>query len=59
MPKKRGCRYWFNLLAVGLVVFLLLGYGGYLGIWVYWTAHPARRTVCCRTPADLGFGYEG
>lgn len=57
--KKRGCRYWFNLLAVGLVGFLVLGYAGYIGVWVWGMSGTAHRPDCCTTtPADLGFEYE-
>ncbi len=55
---KRGCRYWFNLLAVGLVSFLILGYTAYIGLWVYGLSQPAQRPLCCITPADLGLDYE-
>jgi fermentation-respiration switch protein FrsA (DUF1100 family) len=55
---KRGCRYWLNLLAVGVVSFLLLGYAGYIGLLVYGLSQPARTPVCCITPADMGFDYE-
>ncbi len=55
---KRGCKYWLRLLGVALVWGMLLLYVGYLGVWVYATARPARTSVCCITPADLGFDYE-
>jgi fermentation-respiration switch protein FrsA (DUF1100 family) len=56
--KKRGCRYWFNLLAVGLVGFLVLSNAGYIGLIIYWLTEPVQRPVCCTTPADLGLEYE-
>jgi pimeloyl-ACP methyl ester carboxylesterase len=56
--RRRGCRYWFNLLAVGLAGGLLLAYLGYLVLWVVMTARPARVALCCVTPADLGLAYE-
>jgi pimeloyl-ACP methyl ester carboxylesterase len=56
--RRRGCRYWRNLLLVGLVGGLLLAYAGYLVIWVVMTARPARVDLCCVTPADLGLDYE-
>ena len=57
--KKRGCRYWLNLLAVGLVGLLLLGYVAYIGVWVWGMSGTAHRPDCCTTtPADLGFEYE-
>ena len=57
--KKRGCRYWLNLLAVGLLGFLLLGYVAYIGVWVWGMSGSAHRPDCCTTtPADLGFEYE-
>lgn len=57
-PRKRGCRYWLNLLLVGLVGGLLLAYVGYIVLWVLAMARPAHAEVCCITPADLGFDYE-
>ena len=30
MTTKRGCRYWFKLLAVGLIGGLLIAYFGYV-----------------------------
>jgi fermentation-respiration switch protein FrsA (DUF1100 family) len=56
--RERGCRYWLKPLGVGAVWGVLLLYIGYIGIWVYATARPARASVCCITPADLGFDYE-
>jgi len=56
--QKRGCRYWLRLIGLGVVWGALLLYAGYVGIWVYVTARPARAPVCCITPADLGFDYE-
>jgi fermentation-respiration switch protein FrsA (DUF1100 family) len=43
---------------VAVVWGTLLLYTGYLGLWVYATARPARTDVCCVTPADLGLDYE-
>jgi pimeloyl-ACP methyl ester carboxylesterase len=56
--QRRGPRYWLRLLAVAIVWGVSLLYAGYLGIWVYATAHPARTPVCCIAPADLGLAYE-
>lgn len=55
---KRGYRYWFNLLAVTVVSFLLLGYTGYTALWVLTFSRPAHTPVCCITPADVGLDYE-
>ncbi len=60
--QRRGCRYWINLLGVGVLA-LLIG----LGILFYVVfpisyakavAHPARTPICCTTPADLELPYE-
>lgn len=56
--QRRGCWYWLKLLVVAIIWGVLLLYAGYLGVWVYATAKPARTAVCCVTPADLGLGYE-
>jgi dienelactone hydrolase len=58
MSRRRGCRYWRNLLAVGLAGGLLLAYVGYLVLWVVMMTRPAQVDVCCVTPADLGLDYE-
>jgi len=56
--KKRGCRYWFNLLLVGFLGALFLCHPAYIALWVQVMAGPARAPACCTTPADLGFDYE-
>jgi fermentation-respiration switch protein FrsA (DUF1100 family) len=45
-------------LGVGIVWAVLLLYLGYLGLWVRSLARPARSSLCCLTPADLGHEYE-
>ncbi len=56
--RERGRRYWLKLLGAAVAWGVLLLYVGYLGVWVYANAHPARTPVCCVTPADLGLSYE-
>jgi len=61
-PRKRGCRYWRNLLlaalAASLAGCLFLFYIAFPIIHANSVAHPKRAPVCCATPADLGFAYE-
>jgi len=60
--RKRGCRYWRNLLLAGLAASLagclFLSYIAFPIIQANSVAHPKRAPVCCVTPADLGFAYE-
>jgi dienelactone hydrolase len=51
-------RYWLKLLLVGLVGAVVMLYAGYTVLFVWAMSAPARRPVCCRTPADLGLDYE-
>lgn len=56
--KKRGCRYWINLLGVGLIFGALMLYFGTVIVGVISFSNPANTEVCCFTPADLGYDYE-
>lgn len=60
MPKtnKRGWRYWIRLLAVGLIWGFTLLNLGYIVLWVHSTSEPANKSICCLTPANMGFNYE-
>lgn len=60
---KRGCRYWLNLVAfaclalfIGLLFLQFVGHPYYLSKgW----AHPNSPAVCCSTPENFGWAYEG
>lgn len=60
--RRRGCRYWCNLLLVGaaglLAATLLVAYVALPLIHADSVAHPARVPLCCTTPSDAGFEYE-
>ncbi len=56
--KKRGCRYWINLLGVGLLFGSLMLYFGMIIAWVNNSSNPANTEICCITPANLGYDYE-
>ena len=60
--RKRGCRYWRNLLLAGLAASLggclFLFYVAFPIIHANSVAHPKRLPVCCRTPSDVGLAYE-
>ena len=58
LRKRRGCKYWIKLLSVGLFGGVLLAYLGYLVISVEAMIQPARASICCETPGDLGLKYE-
>ncbi len=58
MSKRRGWRYFRNLLLVALAGLLI---GFYVIIPIYdanRAIHPTRYPVCCVSPADLGLPYE-
>lgn len=52
--KKRGLRYWFNL----LVIPSILGFIVYLQLTIYLLTKPAPSSLCCTTPLESGFPYE-
>ena len=52
--KNRGCRYWLNLILVGLAGLWV----GYYVIAIYSVTIPNPQTICCTTPADDGFDFE-
>ncbi len=56
--RKRGRRYWLNLAMVGLLGGVIMFQVGIIILWVEMTIHPAHRSVCCITPADLDLDYE-
>lgn len=56
-PRRRGCRYWFKLLSVGVIGGLMCAYLGLLGIAVEATLAPAPSKID-RTPRADGFAYE-
>ncbi len=56
--RKRGCRYWFNLLAVGLLGGVLIACVAIEVFYIYFMVRPATGSICCTTPADLGLEYE-
>ncbi|MEW5873105.1 MAG: alpha/beta fold hydrolase [Chloroflexota bacterium] len=56
--KKRGCMYWFRLLAFGLVGGVTLACVGIEVFYLYVITRPADTSICCATPADYGLEYE-
>lgn len=44
-PRRRGCRYWFRLLSVGLIGGLLIAYFGYVILSVEAFMQPAHRPI--------------
>lgn len=48
----------FRLTLFGLVSFLILGYCGIVGAYVYFNTKSAQHDVCCITPADWDAAYE-
>ncbi|MBN1284434.1 MAG: alpha/beta fold hydrolase [Anaerolineae bacterium] len=60
--RKRGRRYWFNLLRFGLIVFLVLialvTYVVMPALQAYAWAHPSRTPLGDFTPADMELEYE-
>ena len=57
--RRRSRRYWIKLLAAGLIGGVLLAYCGYVFLFVEMLSRPAHATICCTTPGDKGFDYEG
>ncbi len=55
---RRGRRYWFRLLSVGLIGGCAIAYLAYLFVMVMFITQPARTSICCTTPADEGLAYE-
>ena len=60
--REQGLSYWRNLFLFAIGVFLI---GGIAVVYVLLpvsyansVAHPARASVCCRTPADIGLEYN-
>jgi pimeloyl-ACP methyl ester carboxylesterase len=56
--RRRGCRYWFRLLAVGLIGGVLLAYLGFVLLSTEALIRPAHTAICCVTPLDKGRSYE-
>ncbi|MBI5563310.1 MAG: alpha/beta fold hydrolase [Chloroflexi bacterium] len=56
-PRRRGGRYWFKLLSVGVIGGLVLAYLGFLILSVEVLMQPAPFAID-RTPLDDGFTYE-
>ncbi len=56
--KRRGCRYWFKLLIVGVIGGLLIGYVGYVIVSAETYAQPAHVSLGGVTPRDKGLVYE-
>ncbi len=56
-PRRRGCRYWFKLLSVGLIGGLLVAYLSYIVLSVEALMQPAHRSIDV-TPANAGLAYE-
>lgn len=59
LSRRRGCRYWIKLLAAGLIGGVLTAYCGYIFLSVEMITRPAHTSICCTTPIDEGFAYEG
>ena len=56
--QKRGCKYWFRLLAVGLLGGLGLAYGGIMALDIASITRTAPDPNCCSLPTDSAFAYE-
>ena len=55
---KRPSGYWLRLLVVALLALTALLCLGYINLYLDAQLRPARRAICCTTPADLGFEYQ-
>ncbi len=58
MIRRRGCRYWLNLLIVGVIGGLLIGYVAFVIFSAEMLIQPAHTSLGGITPADRGLTYE-
>ena len=58
LSPRRGCRYWFKLLIVGLIGGLLIGYVAYVIMAAEMYAQPAQTSLGGVTPGEKGLVYE-
>ena len=60
--RKRGWRYWLNLLLFALLSLILsalfLQFVAHPYLTAHGHTHPQRQPLCCQTPDDLGLDYE-
>ena len=56
--QKRGHKYWFRLLAVGLLSGLGMAYGGIMALDIAALTRTAPDPNCCSLPAGSTFAYE-
>jgi uncharacterized protein len=56
--RKRGCKYWFKLLAVGLMGGFGLAYCGIMALDIASITRTAPDPNCCSLPTDSTFAYE-
>jgi fermentation-respiration switch protein FrsA (DUF1100 family) len=55
---KHGLTYYIKLILVGATWTLILLFFGSQLLFVYFLTRPVQSSICCWTPADLGFEYE-
>jgi pimeloyl-ACP methyl ester carboxylesterase len=58
LSKQRGCRYWLNLLIVGVFGGVFIGYLAYVISAAEMYAQPAQTSLGGMTPGDKGLAYE-